>query len=573
MEFLISVHLNRNLKIYIMKYVILLACCLNIFTAKAIESEKTVKSKPEKIIVYTQGAQVHRNSLVNLVAGQNTLIFSGLENCINAAAIQASGNGNFIIADIQHEVHYPEFDKAKLNGDVRYKKLLKHVNDSLKELNYLIEDITLKYDALTTEKNVLLNYSLYKGQSKRDSIASLKEGLSYLREKLYNINAEQLKLKREREKLEAKKVILNERIVNVSNELANENNTGEVEKVDYRILVHVIADQATQASINLNYYITNAGWTPSYDLRANTSDQNVKLTYKAQIHQQSGIDWGSVKLVLSTANPNRSYNLPELSPWYLGYTNYNYKNKKANYGSVPSTNSYLEQAADNKTSATMDKEVIAQNAYDYTTVSENIIETEYEIRLNYNIPSDGKEHFAAIMVKDLKTLYRYKAIPKLNNNVYLTAVLPDWEDAITMSGEASIYYDGSYIGETNLVPGGTEDTMQLSLGIDKNIAIKRQKIKDKCSQKVLDNDIIHQYTFEITMKNSRAAKIEIEVEDQLPLSHDKSVSIERKELSGAKYDEVTGILKWRTNIQAKDSKKLTLTYQIKAPKTMPVAVN
>lgn len=556
-----------------MKYVILLACCLNIFTAKAIESEKTVKSKPEKIIVYTQGAQVHRNSLVNLVAGQNTLIFSGLENCINAAAIQASGNGNFIIADIQHEVHYPEFDKAKLNGDVRYKKLLKHVNDSLKELNYLIEDITLKYDALSTEKNVLLNYSLYKGQSKRDSIASLKEGLSYLREKLYNINAEQLKLKREREKLEAKKVILNERIVNVSNELANENNTGEVEKVDYRILVHVIADQATQASINLNYYITNAGWTPSYDLRANTSDQNVKLTYKAQIHQQSGIDWGSVKLVLSTANPNRSYNLPELSPWYLGYTNYNYKNKKANYGSVPSTNSYLEQAADNKTSATMDKEVIAQNAYDYTTVSENIIETEYEIRLNYNIPSDGKEHFAAIMVKDLKTLYRYKAIPKLNNNVYLTAVLPDWEDAITMSGQASIYYDGSYIGETNLVPGGTEDTMQLSLGIDKNIAIKRQKIKDKCSQKVLDNDIIHQYTFEITMKNSRAAKIEIEVEDQLPLSHDKSVSIERKELSGAKYDEVTGILKWRTNIQAKDSKKLTLTYQIKAPKTMPVAVN
>lgn len=556
-----------------MKYVILLACCLNIFTAKAIESEKTVKSKPEKIIVYTQGAQVHRNTLVNLVAGQNTLIFSGLENCINPSAIQASGNGNFIIADIQHEVHYPEFDKAKLNGDVRYKKLLKNVNDSLKELNYLIEDITLKYDALSTEKNVLLNYTLYKGQSKRDSIASLKEGLSYLREKLYNINAEQLKLKREREKLEAKKVVLNERIVNVSNELANENNTGEVEKVDYRILVHVIADQAAQASINLNYYITNAGWTPSYDLRANTSDQNVKLTYKAQIHQQSGIDWGSVKLVLSTANPNRSYELPELSPWYLGYTNYNYKTKKLNYGSVLSSNSYLEQAAKSSADMDLNKEVVAQNAYDYTTVSENVIETEYEIRLNYNIPSDGKEHFAAIMVKDLKTLYRYKAIPKLNNNVYLTAVLPDWEDAITMGGEASIYYDGSYIGETNLTPGGTEDTMQLSLGIDKNIAIKRQKIKDKCSQKVLDNDIIHQYTFEITMKNSRATKIEIDVEDQLPLTQDKTVSIERKELSGAKYDEITGILKWRTNIQAKDSKKLTLTYQIKAPKTMPVAVN
>jgi uncharacterized protein (TIGR02231 family) len=206
-------------------------------------------------------------------------------------------------------------------------------------------------------------------------------------------------------------------------------------------------------------------------------------------------------------------------------------------------------------------------------VSENVIETEYEIKLNYNIPSDGKEHFAAIMVKDLKTLYRYKAIPKLNNNVYLTAILPDWEDAITMGGEASIYYDGSYVGETSLTPGGTEDTMQLSLGIDKNIAIKRQKIKDKCSQKILDNDILHQYTFEITMKNSRATKIEIDVEDQLPLSQDKTITIDRKELSGAKYDEVTGVVKWRSTIQAKDSKKLTLVYQIKAPKYIPIACN
>ncbi|MDF2453381.1 MAG: hypothetical protein K0S26_2885 [Bacteroidota bacterium] len=559
-----------------MKTLMILTLCLTMVKTYATDTKKNIKSKPEKIIVYMQGAQVHRLSTVNLVAGQNTLIFSGLENCINTSAIQASGNGNFIIADIQHEVHYPEFDKAKLNGDVRYKKLLKHVNDSLQEINYLLEEISAKSEALATEKNVLLNYSLYRGQSKRDSIASLKDGLSYLREKLYNINSEQLKLKREREKLEVKKTILNERIVNVSNELANQNNSGEVEKVDYRILVHVIADQPSQASININYYITNAGWTPSYDLRAMSNEQNVKLTYKAQIHQNSGIDWGNVKLVLSTANPNRSYNLPELSPWYLGYTNHTYKTKKQLNQPTPSSMSAAGRSEDSKADyATLEQEevVMAKNAYDYTTVSENVIETEYEIKLNYNIPSDGKQHFAAIMVKDLKTTYRYKAIPKLNNNVYLTAVLADWEDAITMSGEASIYYDGSYVGATSLAPGGTEDTIQLSLGIDKNIAIKRQKIKDKCSQKILDNDILHQYTFEITMKNSRASKIEIEVIDQLPLAHDKTVTIDRKEISGAKYDEVTGILKWRSTIQAKDSKKLTLMYQIKAPKHMAVACN
>ena len=557
-----------------MKNLLILAFTLTIAQVNAIETEKIVKSKPEKIIVYTQGAQVHRNASMSLIAGQNTIIFSGLENCTNTAAIQASGNGNFIITDIQHEVHYPELDKAKLQGDIRYKKLLKNVNDSLQELNYLLEDIHSKSEALATEKSVLLNYSLYKGQSKKDSIAFLKEGLNYLREKLFNINTEQLKLKREREKLEAKKVALNERLTNVSNELANQNNTGEVEKVDYRILVHIIADQATQAIVNLNYYITNAGWIPSYDLRAISNEQNVKLTYKAQIHQESGIDWGSVRLILSTANPNRSYNLPELSPWYLGQTNYNYKNKSLSYNTMPSSQSNdAMEKSDKKADANYDNEQVAGNAASFTTVSENVIETEYEIKLNYNIPCDGKEHFAAILVKDLKTFYRYKAIPKLNSNVYLTAVLPDWEDAITMSGEASIYFDGSFVGSTSLAPGGTEDTMQLSLGIDKNIAIKRQKIKDKCSEKILDNDIVHLYTFEITVKNSRANKIEIEVEDQLPLAQDKTVTIERKELSGAKYDEVTGLLKWRSTISAKDNKKLTLTYQIKAPKYLSVAVN
>ncbi|MES2763657.1 MAG: mucoidy inhibitor MuiA family protein [Bacteroidota bacterium] len=560
-----------------MKIILIFALCLNMFNANATETERTIKSKPEKIIVFTQGAQVHRNTPVSLVAGQNTIIFSGLENCINPAAIQASGTGNFIIADVQHEVHYPELDKAKLNGDVRYKKLLKQVNDSLQELNYLIEDISYKSEALSTEKNVLLNYSLYKGQSKRDSIASLKDGLTYLREKLYNINAEQLKLKREREKLQTKISALNERMATVSRELANQNNTGVVEQVDYRILVHVIADQPTQATVSLNYYITNAGWTPSYDLRAMSSDQNVKLTYKAQIHQESGIDWGNVRLILSTANPNRSYNIPSLSPWYLGYNPYKTYNNKDMKSAAPASATAMDKM---KKAGDMDMleesqttAVAAQNAYEYTSVSENVIETEYEIKLNYNIPSDGKEHFAAIMVKDLKTNYRYKAIPKLNNNVYLTAVLSDWEDAITMGGEASIYYDGSYVGATSLAPGGTEDTIQLALGIDKNIAIKRQKIKDKCSQKILDNDILHQYTFEITMKNSRNAKIEIEVEDQLPLAQDKSVTIDRKEISGAKYDEVTGILKWRSTIQAKDSKKLTLMYQVKAPKYMAVASN
>jgi uncharacterized protein (TIGR02231 family) len=358
---------------------------------------------------------------------------------------------------------------------------------------------------------------------------------------------------------------------NIVAELNNVNGLADEQKVDYRIIVNIIADQATQGTVNLNYYVTMAGWSLAYDLRATSNESNIKLTYKALIHQQSGVDWNNVRLVLSTANPNQTYSIPTLSPWYLGYHKpYTDKRKYVTSSGAPATVSKTEDALGYQDS---EQNALALQANDYTTVSENFIETEYEIKLNYNIPSDNKDHYAAIMVKDMKTMFRYKAVPKINNQVYLTAVLPDWEEAITMGGEASIFYDGTFVGQTNLAPGGTDDTLQLPLGIDKNLAIKRVKIKDKCTQKLLDNDVIHNYAYEINIKNNRNLKIEIEVLDQLPLSNNKQITIEQKEISGAKYNELTGELKWRTFVSSKDSKKLVLNYQVKSPKNLGLAYN
>lgn len=554
-----------------MKNLISLLGCIVALQAFGLEADKLTKTKPEKIIVYTQGAQIHRSASISLVAGQNKIVFTGLENCINPDAIQASGNGNFIITDIQHIINYPELDKAKLQGDLRYKKLVKTINDSISEVSLQIEELMIKSDALITEKNVLLSYGLYKGQSKKDSIPFLKDGLTFLREKLFNINSEQLKIRRDKDKLDNLKKQLNERMSNIVAELNNINGSTDEQKVDYRIVVNIIADQATQGVLNLNYYITGAGWSLAYDLRATSTESNIKLTYKALIHQQSGSDWNNVKLVLSTANPNQTYTIPTLSPWYLGYHKPQPdKRKYAISMNAPAGGLKTEDALGYQEA---EQSVFASQAYDYTTVSENFIETEYEIKLNYNIPADNKEHYAAIMVKDMKTMFRYKAVPKINNQVYLTALLPEWEEAITMAGEASVFYDGTFVGQTNLAPGGTDDTLQLPLGIDKNLAVKRLKIKDKCTQKLLDNDIIHNYVYEISVKNNRNSKVEIEILDQLPLSNNKQISIEQKEISGAKYDELTGEVKWRTFVASKDSKKLILNYQVKSPKSMGLAFN
>jgi len=74
------------------------------------------------------------------------------------------------------------------------------------------------------------------------------------------------------------------------------------------------------------------------------------------------------------------------------------------------------------------------------------------------------------------------------------------------------------------------------------------------------------------MKNGNTKSIEIEVKDQLPITHGKEVIITKDNIGNAAFEESTGILTWRQTIKAKDSKHINFAYTIKAPKDVPVAV-
>jgi hypothetical protein len=65
--------------------------------------------------------------------------------------------------------------------------------------------------------------------------------------------------------------------------------------------------------------VKNAGWLPSYDLQATDINSPVNLVYKANIRQDTKVDWKDIKIKLSTADPNTSGVKPELKTYYLNY--------------------------------------------------------------------------------------------------------------------------------------------------------------------------------------------------------------------------------------------------------------
>jgi uncharacterized protein (TIGR02231 family) len=562
------------------KLILTLAIVTSIVTiTKAANGDKQVKSKPEKVTVYMNGAQVYRNAELTLQPGQNHIIFEGLEAYIDQTSIQAGGKGNYIITDVQYQIYNPELQTIRNAGDTKYNKTLRQLNDSIENMYFDFKELTIKKEALTLEKSVLLNNRLYKGESKKDSLELLKNGLVFLREKLNNINIELLKIEKQESTLNKKKEKLNNRINEINNELSQMNMPVDVQKTDYRIVVDVIADAATPAIINVNYYVNGANWTPIYDLRTDGVESSIKLTYKALVKQNTGADWKDVRLTLSTGNPKQSFNIPNMSAWYLGATVYNNKGKA--YKKERSGNDDMKSLAYNNgptstaTGSTYDAETImldANSSSEYTVMSDNIVQADFEIKLPYTIPSDNKAHIVSVMSKELPTNYVYKAIPKLDMNAYLTARVTGWEDMNLLPGQATLFFAGTYVGQTYLNSMEISDTLDLTLGQDKSIVIKREKQKDKIKEKMLDNDKLYTFAYEINIKNGNQKNIEIEIQDQLPLSSNKQVVIEKENISNASYNENNGFLTWKQNIKAKDSKKISFSYTIKAPKEIPIAV-
>lgn len=556
----------------------LAALCLLAFNASAADSEKILRSKPEKVTVYLQGAQVFRNSTVSIPQGESTIIFDGLEKNIDPQSIQASGLGNYVITETQYLLHYPELQKLKVNGNVKFAKTLRMLDDSLILLSYDAESIKNQREVLNTEKGVLLNYGLYKGVSKKDSIAFLKDGLSFLREKLNNINSELLRLKKEEAKLTNRICSIESRKAQIEGEQVNKDLTSQqVTKPDYRIIVTIVSDAATTATIGINYFLPDAGWAPTYDLRTESMEKPIQLTYKATVFQNTGNDWKDVKLTLSTANPNQNFNVPVLNPYFVDVYK-NHVNKKAGRsersGSFNTTTTLSAPTFNDNSQSNQQKDVAitSEEAYDYVVMDENLIQAEFEIRLAYSIPSDNKNHFVSILNKELKTNYVHKTIPKLDMKAYLTARITNYEELNLLPGKANVYFGGTFVGKTFLQTGSTEDTLELSLGQDKNVTVMRNKIKDKSKEKVMENDKIYEVAYEIIVKNGNSKSIDIEVLDQVPLAKSQQVTIQKMELNGARQNDVTGEIKWRNTIKARENKKNHFSFMVKAPKNMQLVV-
>lgn len=328
--------------------------------------------------------------------------------------------------------------------------------------------------------------------------------------------------------------------------------------------------------VKVSYYTPHAGWSANYDLRVNSKENKVKLVYKASLTQSTGFDWKQVKLTLSTGTPNFGVNAPLLTPWYLHlYVPELYRQAQAR---AVNMNANVVQSMAKEKSLTevvvededkqyrMDVNVEPSNVGAFTTLNQGQLNANYEIDLPYDVPSDGQVHNVNIQERSVGATLKNYAVPKLDREAYLMAEIPDWQNLDLLPGSANIIMDETYVGKSQIDPNSTADTLNLSLGRDKRIVVKRVQIRETAPAKSSGGTNKQVFTYEITVKNNKVTPIQMLLKDQHPLSAVKDVEVSLDENGGAEVNPETGVLTWKLDLKPGESRKFRFVYSVKYPR-------
>jgi uncharacterized protein (TIGR02231 family) len=517
------------------------------FAQKPIFTSAKVKSAT----VYFNAAEISQSTNVLLPSGTSEIVVKNVANYLNESSVQIGAPSSLTVLSVQFTNDYmSEYDIDENSPAI------KKVKDSIilvqKELNRVRNS---KNSESKTIELLDKNQQVF-GQNSGLSVIELTKMVDYYKSKRTEIS-------NTINTLEEKEKKLNELITKLNNKL--EIDTTKEEKTSSgKLVLQVMNTTAGNVSLEISYVTNNASWSPFYDLRADNVTSPINMMYKAQVVQNTGIDWKKVKLTLSSGNPNQNNQAPILSSWFLRYgyeQSYGYRD-----GDKKSKQNVIQSLSGKVSGLTIQEKDEESTISAYTTINENQLNVSFDIDIPYDILSNGKAHSVALKEIKLPASYKYYAAPRVEKEAFLLAEIADYSKYNLLPGEANIIFEGMYVGKTTINPSQTSDTLNLSMGRDKKVSIKREKVVDKSGTKFLSSKKEQTFTYDITVRNNKKEAIIMLLKDQYPLSTDKEIEIELLQKDGAKANLETGILTWDLDLKPNETKKIRISYLVKYPK-------
>lgn len=437
--------------------------------------------------------------------------------------------------------------KSQANNNQK-SELIDSLESEKKKIQSQIDHKQAEQKVLDQELSILQSNQSLRGENEKISAQEIKQAMEYFREKLTEIETSRISINNTLQEAQEKLREVNRQI----NELQQKQR-----KQSGQIIAEIESPRSQSVNFSLSYFIQNAGWYPSYDIRVDDIDRPLKMTYKANIYQSTGINWDNIQLTVSSAQPLSSTNIPAVQPVYLRFQQ-------------PEAQRRLEEQESRMKSQRLNDVVVSGQAQEMAgapavTVRQSQTSFSFSIENPYSVSGDGESKTVNMQEHSMPADYRYFAIPKAQTTAYLTALITDWEDLNLLDGEANLYFEQTFVGQSQVRAGAVGDTLQFSLGKDEGIAIERNRLKEFTEKNFFGNKVRETRAWELVIKNSKTKDIDITLVDQVPVSTNEDIKVDLQEQDGATYNKSTGKLSWNLPVKAGENQKRTFRYQIEYP--------
>lgn len=529
-------------------FILLVAGSVSLYAQKPIFGT----AKLHEALVYLNGVELSHSVNVLLRKGSNEVVVKNIANQLDENSIRIGTSKPATIMSATFTTNYYSEYEVDENSEI-----FKKIKDSIRLVNTELNNVKNKIETDRQTINLLDKNQSISGSNTGVSVVELTKLVDYYRQKRLEI-ANSINL------LQDKQGKLNETLQRLQNQLAFKEENEEKISTG-KIVLQVMSEVEQIVRLDISYISNLASWKPSYEIESKGLSQSLQVTSKGSVRQTTGLDWKQVKLSLSSSQPNPNNAIPYYSIWNI--------NSAAPY-TRPTPSSVAPAAMYDKKKAesagAYKEDMYYETTADYTAVFEQTLSINYAISIPYDIYTNGKDHAVTLSKQDIPATYSYYSAPKLSTNAYLIAYMTDYSKYNLLAGEANILLEGTYVGKTYLNPAISNDTMEIALGIDKNVVIKREKVVEKSGNKIVSANKESSFVYEISVRNNKSIATTIEVKDQFPISANKEIVVELTQSDNAAIDQEQGTLTWKMNLKPQETKKVRFGYKVKYPKSMTV---
>ncbi|CAE6450509.1 hypothetical protein ACGC1H_003472 [Rhizoctonia solani] len=475
----------------------------------------------ESVTVFQSNrAEIKRRVNLDLKKGQNHVRIERLPSGVNEDSIRVDGTGTAIIFDVVY--HAPAHNSSRQTSATT--------------------DLQRALEALEKERSIAQEQSEFL-EKYGQTLDSKSINIEDVQRFLDMFGPRQLAVAKKIQELDAK---IEQAQQELSESQRKEYEDSRGAQRGTAVTVTVLAEMDGSAELMLTYVVSNASWTPLYDVRASIAKSpeetsTIALHYRASITQTTGENWPDVGLTLSTASPQLGSSVPKLSSWRIGFppsppTKKPVARMHSLSTSVVPQSRFLRNADSDSEEedgiafkSAMPRMVVRQAHVEST----GVLNTTFGIPGRSDIPSDEGSHKVVIAVLDLQADLEWVCVPREKESVFLTCKVVNSSEFTLLPGEASVFMDDNFVSKSQIEHVSPNESFKTSLGVDSALRVtypaartlNRTAAQSGFSFMAKEKQSVSAQSQRITIRNTRPASVSVRVLDHVPVSTDARIKV------------------------------------------------